>query len=148
MNISLSASFHIPTPLSKMSESKRRPQFTATEIEVLRKGYIEKKVIIEVALSKSVTKKIKDEVWDDITRKVNSVAQVTGGVGDRTREEVKKYKNLKSATKERIVAERKSQKKTGGGPPDLPAETEDEFSASFRGNEAFEGISNGVKYFT
>jgi hypothetical protein len=96
-----------------MTGRARKAAFSKSEEAIIRDGFIEFKDTIEAPLSAKVTKRMKDNVWKELAERCNSV-----GVEDRTAAEVnKKFKNMKSALKEKIAAEKKSAKQTGGGMP-------------------------------
>ena len=93
----------------------RKPSFTKVEEAVIQDDYVEFKSTIEAPFSSEITKKLKDNVWQTITDRINGTAM--SGTTRTTKEVYKKFKNMKTTLKSKLAAERKSASATGGGPP-------------------------------
>jgi hypothetical protein len=93
-----------------MSEkSKRRPNFTSDEVEVLVSSMRKRKCIIEAKFSAvievetSITAASKEKAWQEVAKELTAVSTV-----ERTVDEVKKkWSCLKSATKGKLADKRK-----------------------------------------
>jgi hypothetical protein len=90
-------------------------------------------------LSARVSKAKKDECWEKITARVNSVGC---GVKQTTLEVQKKFKNMRQKARELAAAEKKSAQRTGGGSPDYEID-EDPLLQEMRSHPAAVGINGG-----
>ena len=99
--------------------------------------YVESKDVLDAPLSKKITKEMKEEKYKKVVNAVNALDSYR-----RTPQAVKeKLKSLKSRLKQKVVAEKRESKKTGGGPPELQlTEHERQLAEHFAGDPSFHGI--------
>ena len=90
---------------------KRKANFSDGEMIVFLEGILCERHIIQSKFQTSVTNRLKKEAWQFILASVNAC-----GVSLRTIEDIKKWKDSKSAA----LANVRSQTKTGGGPAPNP----------------------------
>ena len=101
---------------SEAKERKQKPNFSVYKIGVITENVKKHLDTIQSKLTKNVTNKKKQEIWEDITRAVNAVRTT-----NRTVSEAKdKWKNLHSTAKKAFSEFKRELKKTGGGPPPKP----------------------------
>ena len=101
---------------SEAKGRKRKPNFSLYEIGVITENVKKHLETIQSKLTKNITNKKKQEIWEEITRAVNAV-----GTANRTVSEVKdKWKNLHSTAKKEFPEFKIESRKTGGGPPPKP----------------------------
>ena len=79
--------------------SKRRPNFTGAEVEVMLQGVEVKREILFSSVNQGYKPSQKNEAWEDITREVN----VVSGQGRTSAEVKKKWADVKSEAKKRIA---------------------------------------------
>jgi hypothetical protein len=120
---------------------KRRPNFTGDEIQTLAASVRKKRAVIEAKQTGPTGAAVKEMAWQAITQEVSAASGIS-----RTSEEVKKkWAAIKTATKSKVASNRKSVRKTGGGPPDdLELTTVEENVLELIGKEAVEGVDGGL----
>jgi hypothetical protein len=120
---------------------KRRPNFTSDEIQTLAASVRKRKAIIDAKQTGPTGAAVKEMTWQTITQEVGAASGIS-----RTSEEVKKkWAAIKTATKSKVATNRKSVKKTGGGPPeDLKLTSVEENVLDLIGKEAVEGVDGGM----
>ena len=94
--------------------SKRRPNFTGPEMEVLFQGVESKRDILFSPVSAGYNSSKKKEAWEDITGDINTVS----GEGRTAAEVKKKWADVKSEAKKRISKHRRDMLATGDGTAD------------------------------
>lgn len=96
---------------SNTDKKKRRPKFTADELDCLVQQFQLHKETITSKFSNVVSNKKKSEAWCSITTAINSI-----GNTKRTSEEVKrKWHDWASVCKRKEIDRRKEASRTGGG---------------------------------
>ncbi|PSN53733.1 hypothetical protein C0J52_02177 [Blattella germanica] len=96
------------------SESKRCPNFTNKEVELLVNLVKKYSYIIECKKTDSATWRKKEEAWEKLSLEFNSCS------GDAVRSAKNlnvKYNNIKKSSKKKIAEEKQELYKTGGGKP-------------------------------
>lgn len=92
--------------------------------------------------SSSITNAKKQELWKSITSRINSL-----GYEKRTANEIRdKWRNMTQIAKKTNSGIIRSQRKTGGGPPDkLPSTTTEKIINLFSAEPSFSGIPGGLE---
>ena len=118
---------------------KRRPNFSAKEMEVLIESVRDFEELIVAKHRNASTNEKKTKAWNTIARKVSAV-----GVAMRSEEECrKKFGNLQSSTKAKAAKIAKNKKTTGGGPPSQPLTATEEHILETLAQESVLGIAGG-----
>ena len=94
-------------------------RFSSEEIEILVNEVEKHKDVIHGKLSNTVTNTMKNDVWQNITSKVNAVNNKEARNVKQIR---KKWSDFTSRTKMKEAKSRREMKKTGGGPSQSPPE--------------------------
>ncbi|CAC5403277.1 unnamed protein product [Mytilus coruscus] len=92
--------------------SKRKPNWTEREKNILIEEYEKKRHILKAKFSSSLTSGDKTRAWEEIAHAINpgsSVRRSTKGIQ-------KKWDNICATAKTEVSAHRRSQKQTGRGP--------------------------------
>ena len=121
---------------------ERKGNFTFTESNMISELVTEQLNLVKGKHSMEVTNIKKQEMWADVTRRVNAL-----GVCLRTEAEVKnKWRNMSRGAKEKFTQERKERSKTGGGPaPQKPTQAEDNITNALKDTVSFKGIDGGLE---
>ncbi len=103
---------NIATTTNKDSMKRKRAQnWTRAEEEQLKDSFLLLKAVLECQTLSSDMNRRKKQAWEKVAEEVNAI----GGKNRNSEECRKKWSNLKSQTKSKIVAERREHCKTGGG---------------------------------
>ncbi|KAK3888409.1 hypothetical protein Pcinc_007537 [Petrolisthes cinctipes] len=103
------ASYEYPAPIKK----RKQATFTEDELEVMVTEVAERKQVIFPTFSETITRRLKDTAWGEVTAAVNRVSRA----GRRSKQDVsKKFRYCRSSLKNKIAKHRNEVKKTGGGP--------------------------------
>ncbi|KAI6656034.1 hypothetical protein LOD99_1768 [Oopsacas minuta] len=114
--------------------------FTQEEIMSLVDLIHDQKSKLFGALTSTLTFDDKNKIWEEISGRLS---ELHGNV--RTRDDVmKKWYNILTKHKPRIVDKLASARKTGGGPADADLDEIEAKISSIKGKEAFEGIESGI----
>jgi hypothetical protein len=121
---------------------KRKGNFTFTESNLISELVTEQLNLVKGKHSMEVTNIKKQEMWADVTRRVNAI-----GVCLRTEAEVKnKWRNMSRGAKGKFTQERKERSKTGGGPaPQKPTQAEENIINALKDTASFKGIDGGLE---
>ena len=121
---------------------ERKGNFTFTESNMISELVTEQLDLVKGKHSMEVTNIKKQEMWADVTRRVNAL-----GVCLRTEAEVKnKWRNMPRGVKEKFTQERKERSKTGGGPaPQKPTQAEENIINALKDTASFKGIDGGLE---
>ncbi len=123
-----------------MASAKRRPNFSAREIEVLVETYKSYEAILNAKHRDANTNSQKQLGWERIASNVSAV-----GVAARTIEECrKKMTNIQSATKAKAACREKAKHQTGGGPAPEPLTPVEENILTTLPIVSVFGIENGI----
>ena len=130
-----------PAKKSGSEDSKRRPNFSAEELQIFASLIQQHNNILSANYGPTITKNVKDNLWMEITDKVNAV-----GGHMRTVDELKrKKKNLKTTAKSKATKNRAERNKTGGGPAViLPISTAEELILTTLTEIEMTGIEDGI----
>lgn len=117
-------------------DSKRKKNFSRSEVEVLLQEVNSKRLIIFSSVSSGHAKNEKKEAWNAITRSVNAVS----GEGRTSHEVKKKWFDIKHGAKRNWAKYRRDTRTTGGG-QDSPELSElDQFIGAIVGTTALSGV--------
>jgi hypothetical protein len=121
---------------------KRKGNFTFTESNLISELVTEQLNLVKGKHSMEVTNIKKQEMWADVTRRVNAI-----GVCLRTEAEVKnKWRNMSRGAKGKFTQERKERSKTWGGPaPQKPTQGEENIINALKDTASFKGIDGGLE---
>ena len=116
--------------------SKRRPNFTGAEVEVMLQGVEVKRGILFSSVNEGYKPSQKNEAWDEITREVN----VVSGQGRTSAEVKKKWADVKSEAKKIIAKVNREIMATGGGTAGLRLGEMDQRIQAILGTTAVAGV--------
>ena len=129
---------------SNTSKASRewKGNFTFTESNLICVLLTEQLNLVKGKHSMEVTNIKKQEMWEDVTRRVNAL-----GVCLRKEAEVKnKWRNLSRGAKGKFTPERKERSKTGGGPaPQKPTQAAENIINVLKDTASFKGIDGGLE---
>lgn len=122
-------------------DSRRAPNFSKLQERIILDMYVEKKDLLDAPLSRKVTKEMKDAEYDRILTAVNAADSSYKRSMNGLKE---KLKSLKSKLKNKVAAEKKALKRTGGGPSEkLLTPHEEQLAEHFSEDPSFHGIGGG-----
>ncbi|KAK3880946.1 hypothetical protein Pcinc_014596 [Petrolisthes cinctipes] len=101
---------------SAPTKKRKQATFTEDELEVMVTEVTERKQVIFPAFSETITRRLKDTAWREVTAAVNRVSRA----GRRSEQDVsKKFRDYRSSLKNKIPKHRSEVKKTGTGKRDI-----------------------------
>lgn len=132
------------SPASAPLKLKRlkKPNFSVGEEDMIQQEVEKNLSVLTGKLNNHTTIKQKNQIWEDITSKVNSL-----GVAFRTATEVRnKWRNTTREAKSAFTRHKNDVQKTGGGPtPKAPSAAVEKVMALFQDNTSFKGIDGGIE---
>ncbi|KAJ3640494.1 hypothetical protein Zmor_017859 [Zophobas morio] len=131
--------------IANCSIKARGKNFTKTELLALVDAIeARRKFLFGPLQGPTLTQYHRDRAWEKVVEAVNAVAPVV-----RTTKDIKKkFKDLKTRTKQKANAFKRSTKKTGGGEnEETPLNEMEQKIISFIGTESIEGIAGGIDTF-
>ncbi|KAK3889674.1 hypothetical protein Pcinc_006240 [Petrolisthes cinctipes] len=94
---------------SAPTKKRKQATFTEDELEVMVTEVTERKQVIFPAFSETITRRLKDTAWREVTAAVNRVSRA----GRRSEQDVsKKFRDYRSSLKNKIPKHRSEVKKT------------------------------------
>ncbi|CAC5367826.1 unnamed protein product [Mytilus coruscus] len=126
--------------MSVKSTRERKLNFTATESNLISELATTHLDLLQGKHSPEVTNAKKQEMWLDITSKVNAL-----GVCLRTETEVRnRWRNLTRGAKQKFTNVQRERSQTGGGPPPTqPSQAEENIINCMRDTASFRGVPGG-----
>lgn len=124
--------------------SKRNPNFSASELSILTEEVEKRKQLLFAKQSTTVCNSLKRKAWEDIAEQVNAVncSNVM-----RSGEDVKKkWTCMSSESKKKLALNKREQRKTGGGslPSNVSITPMDERIEGIIGPTAITGVEGGI----
>ena len=120
--------------------SKRKPNFSEGEKDVLVQEVKKRHASLFGKFSNKLSKNRKQSMWEDITEKVSQFSGIRRDVG-----EIKtKWSNMRQDAKSSKANYIRELRKTGGGENLEEVSQQDEVICSIIGSEAIEGIEGGI----
>ena len=134
--------FKMSVQAATQQGKKRKQYFSSAECALLV-DLVERNVdTLRGKFSSSITNAKKQELWKSITSRINSL-----GYEKQTANEIRdKWRNMTQVAKKTNSGIIRSQRKTGGGPPDkLPSSTTEKIINLFSDEPSFSGIPGGLE---
>lgn len=120
--------------------SKRRPNFSMNEINILTKEIEKNELVLNEKFNNAVTNSKKQKMWSSIANRVSSC-----GITERSAKEVKKkFIALQSLAKNKAAKSVRYQSGTGGGPPVPNLTDNEERLVRLIPKVAIEGVEGGI----
>ena len=128
--------------IANCSIKARGKNFTKTELLALVDAIeARRKFLFGPLQGPTLTQYHRDRAWEKVVEAVNAVARTVNDIK-------KKFKDLKTRTKQKANAFKRSTKKTGGGEnEETPLNEMEQKIISFIGTESIEGIAGGIDTF-
>ncbi|CAG2231520.1 unnamed protein product [Mytilus edulis] len=126
--------------VSSKTSRQRKLNFTAVESNLISELATTHLELLQGKHSPEVTNAKKQEMWKEITSKVNAL-----GVCLRTETEVRnRWRNLTRGAKQKFTTVQKERTQTGGGPPPTqPSQAEENIINCMRDTASFRGVPGG-----
>ncbi|XP_063436061.1 uncharacterized protein LOC134717460 [Mytilus trossulus] len=126
--------------VSVKTSRDRKLNFTAVESNLISELATTHLELLQGKHSPEVTNAKKQEMWKDITSKVNAL-----GVCLRTETEVRnRWRNLTRGAKQKFTTVQKERAQTGGGPPPTqPSQAEENIINCMKDTASFRGVPGG-----
>ncbi|CAG2231515.1 unnamed protein product [Mytilus edulis] len=125
--------------VSAKTTRERKLNFTAIESNLISELATTHLELLQGKHSPEVTNAKKQEMWQDITSKVNAL-----GVCLRTETEVRnRWRNLTRGAKQKFTTVQKERLQTGGPPPTQPSQAEENIINCMRDTASFRGVPGG-----
>ncbi|XP_071176869.1 myb-related transcription factor, partner of profilin-like [Mytilus edulis] len=120
-------------------QGKKKLNFTAIESNLISELATTHLELLQGKHSPEVTNAKKQEMWQDITSKVNAL-----GVCLRTETEVRnRWRNRSRGAKQKFTTVQKERSQTGGGPPPTQPSQAEENINCMRDTASFRGVPGG-----
>ena len=126
--------------VSSKTSRERKLNFTAVESNLISELATTHLELLQGKHSPEVTNAKKQEMWKEITSKVNAL-----GVCLRTETEVRnRWRNLTRGAKQKFTTVQKERTQTGGGPPPTqPSQAEENIINCMKDTASFRGVPGG-----
>ncbi|XP_061186207.1 uncharacterized protein LOC133194220 [Saccostrea echinata] len=127
-----------------MSNSKRKPNWSGSEIEALAQAVAENIRTVKGKFTPALTQDVKNKCWNAITERVNAVND--SRANRDTAEVKKKWQDLSSLTKKKEAERIKHRRVTGGGPAmsDHDVKPWEQLIIGTFSKSALEGVQGGI----
>jgi hypothetical protein len=123
-------------------DKTKSPRFQPTELEILVDKIFTKRDILFGSFSNTITKTLKDQTWEDITKKINSCN--TAGVSRSSKTVKKRWEDLRFVTKKKWNSIKRVRAQTGSSSQAAELSALEEKVVSILGDVVLSGIKGGM----